>query len=175
MKNKPILTKLDSHILLDSLIRTMKDYINYSRYENIEFGFNLCSGSQKLLHDENQCLGNECSIDIPKGCKKGEHVGVFHTHTGAISKPSIRDILNAYKLGINCIGSTEENDIKCYVRKDKIAKREELYNIRATMTIYESPLLSANIPKEKFIENYKRWANVSKELTEYYFNTITID
>lgn len=170
-------TKLNSFILPDSVIQKMKKNVEYSRFENIEFGFNLCSDNQKdqkILHDEKPCLGNECSVDIPKGCEKGEHVGIFHTHASSSSKPSIRDILNAYKLSINCIGSTEEDSIKCYVRKDNTYKIEERDNIIAAMTIYESPLLSSNIPPEKDIENYRRWTKARKELTEHYLSTIEV-
>ena len=181
-------TKLNSFILPDSVIQKMKKNVDYSRFENIEFGFNLCSDSnnledqkgqegqkgQKLLHDEKQCLGNECSIDIPKGCEKGDHVGLFHTHAGSSSKPSILDILNAYKLSINCIGSTEENNIKCYVRKDKTYKTEERDNIIAAMISYEHPLLLSNIPPEEDIENYRKWTKARKELTLQYLNTVEV-
>lgn len=166
-------TKLNSFILPDNVIEKMKKNVDYSRFENIEFGFNLCSGSLKQLHDEKPCLGT-CSVSIPKGCDKGEQVGIFHTHAGSSSKPSILDILNAYKLSINCIGSTEEKDIKCYVRKDKTYKIEERDNIIAAMTIYESPLLSSNIPPEKDIENYRKWTKARKELTEHYLNTVNV-
>jgi hypothetical protein len=167
--------KLNSFILPDSVIQKMKKNVEYSRFENIEFGFNLCSDNQKgqkLLHDEKPCLGDQCSVDIPKGCDKGEHVGLFHTHATASSKPSIRDILNAYKLSINCIGSVEEDSIKCYMRKDKIYKTEERDNIVAAMARYESPLLSVNIPPEDIKEYYKKWEKVREELTEHYLDTI---
>lgn len=167
-------TKLNSFILPDSVIQKMKDNVNYSRFENIEFGFNLCSDNQKQLHHEKPCLGNECSVDIPKGCDKGEHVGIFHTHASSSSKPSILDILNAYKLSINCIGSTEEKDIKCYVRKDKTYKIEERDNIIAAIATYESPLLSSNIPPEDDMENYRRWTKARKELTQHYLNRVDV-
>lgn len=170
-------TKLNSFILPDSVIQKMKKNVDNSRFENIEFGFNLCSDDQKgqkVLHDEKPCLGNECSVDIPIGCEKGEHVGLFHTHVTASSKPSIRDILNTYKMSINCIGSVEEDSIKCYVRKDKSYKIEERNNIIAAMMIYESPLLSSNIPPEKDIENYKKWTKARKELTQHYLSTVEV-
>ena len=166
-------TKLNSFILPDNVIQKMKKNVEYSKFENIEFGFNLCNQKgQQILHDENPCVGNECSIDIPKGCKEGEHVGLFHTHAGSSSKPSIQDILNAYKLSINCIGSTEEKDIKCYVRKGKTYKTEERDNIIVAMARYESPLLSFNIPLEDVKEYYRKWGKDRKELTEQYFHTV---
>lgn len=167
-------TKLNSFVLPDNIVQKMKKNVDYSRFENIEFGFNLCSDNQKVLHDEKPCLGNECSVSIPKGCEKGEHVGIFHTHASSSSKPSILDILNAYKLSINCIGSTEEKGIKCYIRKDKIYKIEERDNIIAAMARYESPLLSSNIPPEDDIENYRRWTKVRKELIQHYLNTVDV-
>ncbi len=166
-------TKLNSFILPDILIKKMKDTVIHSRTKDIEIGFNLCTENGNL-HDENPCEGIECAVDIHKGCKKGEYVGLFHTHVSASSKPSIRDIVNTYQAGIGCIGSVEEKSIKCYIRKDKASKREGLENIVAAMIRYENPLLSSEIPPEEDIENYRKWLQVRKDLREHYLRTVEV-
>ena len=155
--------KLNSFILPDSVIQKMKVKIEDSRFKNIEVGFNLCT-ENGTIHDESPCTGTECSIRIPKGCKRGKHVGLFHTHPHTSSEPSIHDIANAYYIGISCIGSTEEKDIKCYVRKDKNYTKEGLENIIATSIRYES---TSNI-----IQDHKKLIKVRNDLKNQYLNTI---
>lgn len=166
-------TKLNSFILPDNVIQKMKETVSHSRTKDIEVGFNLCTENGNL-HDENQCIGTECSVYIPKGCTKGKHVGGFHTHPHSSSKPSIRDIANAYQNGMECIGSVEENGIKCYIRKDTTPAREGLKNIIAAMIRYENPLLLSKIPPEEDIENYRKWLKVRKDLKEHYLNTVDV-
>lgn len=167
-------TKLNSFILPDNVVQKMKRSVEYSRIKDVEVGFNLCTNNRQQLHDEKLCEGTECSVDIPKACNEGEHVGLFHTHPHSSSKPSIRDIANAYQFGIGCVGSVEENNIKCYVRKDKTPKREGLENIIAAMIRYESPLLLSNIPPEEDIENYRKWLKARKNLSEHYLHTVDV-
>ena len=165
-------TKLNSFILPDSVIQKMKRNVEDSRTKDIEVGFNLCAENGNL-HDENPCVGTECSVDIPKGCTRGKHVGLFHTHSNTSSEPSIQDIANAYHIGINCIGSTEEKCIKCYIRKDATHARENLETIIAALVRYESPLHLSKIPEED-TKNYKKWINVRNDLKKHYLNTVEI-
>lgn len=150
----------------------MKRKVEDSRIKDIEIGFNLCAENSDL-HEENPCTGTVCAVDIPKGCAKGRHVGLFHTHTYTSSEPSIQDIANAYQIGINCIGSTEEKDIKCYIRKDAIPTRENLETILSALVIYESPLHLSKIPEED-IKNYQKWVKVRNDLKKHYLNTVEI-
>ncbi len=172
--------KLNSFTLPDSVIQKMKRYTIDSKTKNIEIGFNLCSDKQNhllVLHDEKPCSGSECTLDIPKGCNSGKHVGLFHTHVSASSKPSIQDILNAYYFGINCIGSVDERNIKCYVRKDTIPTRENIESITLSIVRYENPLLphtSSKVSPEEDIENYRKWKNVRNDLTKRYLNDIEV-
>jgi hypothetical protein len=165
-------TKLNSFILPDSVIQKMKRKVEDSRLKDIEVGFNLCE-ENGILHDENPCTGTECAVDIPKGCTRGKHVGLFHTHSYTSSEPSIQDIANAYQFGINCVGSTEEKGIKCYVRKDKTYKIEDLKTIIAALVRYESPLHLSEIPEED-VKNYQKWIKVRNDLKKYYLHTIDI-
>lgn len=155
-------TKLNSFILPDSVLQEMKRKVEYSRIKDIEIGFNLCVENGNL-HDENPCTGTACAVEIPKGCIIGRHVGIFHTHPSASSEPSIQDILNAYQMGMNCIGSVKEKSIKCYIRKDAVPIREDL----------ETILHLSKIP-EKDIRNYKALMKVTDDLKKHYLNTIEI-
>lgn len=163
-------TKLNSFILPDNVIQKMKRKVEDSRIKDIEFGFNLCAENGNL-HDENPCTGTACAVDIPKGCTRGKHVGLFHTHTHTNSEPSIQDIANAYLIGINCIGSTEEKSIKCHIRKDAIYTIENLETIVSSLIRYESPLHLSEIPEED-IKNYNAWIKVRNDLKKHYLNTV---
>lgn len=165
-------TKLNSFILPDSVIQKMKRNVEDSRIKDIEVGFNLCAENGNL-HDENPCVGIECAVDIPKGCTRGKYVGLFHTHPHNSSEPSIQDIANAYQIGINCIGSTEEKNIKCYIRKDTIHTRKDLENIIAALVRYESPLHLSEIPEEDK-KDYQKWMKVRNDLKRHYLNTVEI-
>ncbi len=187
-------TKLNSYTLPDSVIQKMKMYTIDSKDKDIETGFNLCADNEthdpnnkhktlnkhKILHDEKHCSGSECTLDIPKGCEKGEHIGLFHTHVSASSKPSIQDIFNAYYFGINCIGSVDERNIKCYIRKDKIPTKENIESIKSSIIRYENPLLPpassklSTLTPEEDIENYKKWTKVRNDLTEHYLHKIEV-
>lgn len=165
-------TRLNSFMLPDSVIQKMKRKVEDSRIKDIEVGFNLCTENGNL-HDENPCTGTECAVDIPKGCTRGKHVGLFHTHPHMNSEPSIQDIANAYQIGINCIGSTEEKGIKCYVRKDAVSTMENLETIVTALIRYESPLHLSELPEED-IKNYKAWIKVRNDLKKHYLNTVEI-
>jgi proteasome lid subunit RPN8/RPN11 len=165
-------TRLNYFILPDSVLQKMKKNIEESRIKDIEIGFNLCTENGNL-HDENPCTGAQCSVDIPKGCNKGRYVGLFHTHPHSSSEPSIQDIANAYQIGINCIGSTEEKNIKCYVRKDASPTRENLETIVSALIRYESPLHLSEIPEED-IKNYRKWIKVRNDLKRHYLHTVEI-
>ena len=164
--------KLNSSILPDDVIQKMNVSIEFSKSNNIEVGFNLCTeNSNKQLHDEAHCSGAECSVDIPKGCNRGQQVGLFHTHPAGNSKPSIQDIANAYQIGANCIGSTE--GIKCYLRKDNLPSRKGLETIISALIIYESPLHKSK-NREEFIKSFERWTNIRNDLRKQFLNTIDI-
>ena len=147
-------TKLNSFTLPDDVIKKMKSKIEESRLKDAEIGFNLCTTNGNL-HDENLCIGTECAVDIPKGCSRGKYVGLFHTHPHSSSKPSIQDIANAYQIGINCIGSTDDMKIKCYIRKESIPTRKDLETIIAALVRYEYPLHLSEYPEED-IKNYQK-------------------
>lgn len=157
--------KLNSFTLPDNVIQKMKIKIEDSRFAATEVGFNLCA-EDGTIHDEHPCIGTECSIYIPKGCTRGKQVGLFHTHPYTSSEPSISDIANAYHIGINCIGSTEEKSIKCYTRKDINHTKEGLETIIAASIRYEPP---SNI-----IRNYEKLIKVRNELKKHYLNTIDV-
>lgn len=164
--------KLNSFNVPDSLLKKMKESIDLSRIKDIEIGFNLCEENDQL-HDENYCTGAECSVDIPKGCSKGIHIGLFHTHSQTGSEPSIMDIANAYLIGMSCIGSTEEKSIKCHIRKDKNYTQKGLENIITAMIRFEQPLHLSEFPEED-IKNYKRWIKVRNDIKKQYLKTIDI-
>lgn len=167
-------TKLNSFTIPDSLKKVMRDKIQESRAKDIEIGFNLCTeNADNLLHDETHCTGVQCSVDIPKGCIRGKHVGLFHTHHSGSSKPSIQDIANAYQIGINCIGSTEEEDVKCYIRKNEYT-REGFETIVTAMIRYEEPLHLSQYSEED-IKNYRRWIANRNILLDRYLRQQNID
>lgn len=150
----------------------MKESVDKSRKKDVEIGFNLCEENDQL-HDEKNCIGEQCSVDVPKGCFNGKHVGLFHTHSRTSSEPSIMDIANAYLIGMNCIGSTEERSIKCYIRKDKDYVIEGLEKIITAKIRFEDPLHLSEFP-EKDIENYKKWLKVRREIKTQFLKTIDI-
>ncbi len=164
--------KLNSYSVPDSLLKKMKESVDQSRKKDVEIGFNLCEENCQL-HDEKYCIGSQCSVDVPKGCSKGKHVGMFHTHSNTSSEPSINDIVGAYIIGMQCIGSTEERSIKCHVRKDKNYTQQGLENIVAALIRFEQPLHLSEYPEED-IENYKKWLKVRREIKTRYLKTIDI-
>lgn len=110
---------LNSYALPDNIIVRMKDNIEHSRRSKKELGFSLCA-SNSDLHDESQCVGTLCHIQLTRICKSGQRVGGFHTHPGATAEMSIGDMYAAYKDGISCIGGIKDNKIRCYVRKGEM-------------------------------------------------------
>lgn len=115
---------LNSFILPDSVIESMKQKIKKTENIKRELGFNLCQldGSNELK-DDTHCIGSECRISLEKACKIGKKVGLFHTHPKngkGTSSPSLSDLQNGYYFGMNCIGGAGDHKVICYVRKDKV-------------------------------------------------------
>jgi len=161
-------TKLNSFTLPDNVINKMKDKLKLSTSLRVEVGFILCSEKpDNILHDELHCTGGTCSIYIPsKPCKKGKRVGGFHVHPNDDSDPSIADISSAYDYGMECIGNTKDNDIKCYIRKDKNYDYNTHKNIETIRTLCEEGDSS-----KKDIENYLQ---ITDSLKRTLLNTVTI-
>lgn len=161
--------KLNSFILSDSLIQKMKTGIEKAKTINKEAGFLLCSDNEEL-HDESQCIGTECELEMPLTCSKGRKVGTFHTHTES-TDPSIMDIYDIYKFGIGCIGSTEQKKIKCHIRKDKIPRLEAVDVIRSSVAQFEEPLF---VKPEIDTKSYWEWVRAKRGLKRLYLDTIDI-
>lgn len=163
--------KLNSFILPNNIIQKMKDKIQEAKIKDIEIGFNLCSDNNQL-HDESLRTATEYELRMPDTCSKGRKVGSFHTHVES-TDPSITDIYSIYKSGMQCIGSTREKKIRCYIRKDKTPRQEDIEIIRSNMTKFEEPLFTLVNP-EKAGENYWKWILTRSELKNRYLDTIDI-
>lgn len=161
--------KLNSFILSDSLIQKMKTGVEKAKTINKEVGFLLCSDNEEL-HDDSQCIGNECELAMPLTCSKGRKVGSFHAHTES-TDPSIRDIYDTYKFGIGCIGSTEQKKIKCHIRKDKTPKPEDIEIIRSSIEKFEEPLF---VRSEIDTKSYWEWIRIRGRLRRQYLDTVDI-
>lgn len=156
---------LNSFILPDNVIETMKKKLIKTKKIRVELGFNLCQveGSNEL-RDDNHCIGSNCNIFMEETCKTGKKVGAFHTHpkNGAgISDPSIADLLQAYHYGVSCTGGETDKKIRCYVRKDKEFNKKD-YD---TIAFY----------REKYRRlNKAYYSNTRDRIKESYFDTIDI-
>ena len=193
--------KLNNYILPDSIIQKMRDKVEYSRSDSVEAGFDFCTDNTKnlhakniytrnrhtkdrhvknhnvknhQLHDENHCTGTQCMIETAKGCKQGNYVGGFHTHPNESSNPSIQDIAIAYLNGIECIGGTDDKNIKCYIRNDFVATEKNLDIIIDARTRYEDSLNLPGISHREHAEKHEKYTKVTNERKKHYLNIVNI-
>ncbi len=137
------MVKLNSFVLPHDVIRKMKDKLIDTEKTDLEQGFNLCrKPASNVLIDRMHCTGDECSISFKRTCGRPEEilVGDYHTHPIYSANPSLQDMISSYDLGFGCIGSVEDNEIYCFVRKDKVPDPKVISDIRNTIETYEKPL-----------------------------------
>jgi proteasome lid subunit RPN8/RPN11 len=172
---------LNSFVLTDNIIETMKQKLKKTENIQRELGFNLChvEGSNELK-DDTHCIGTECSIPLEKTCKVGKKVGTFHTHPTGDSTPSLADLWGGYYYGVECIGSISDKKIACYIRKDK--ERDPNTNKMFASNVARFKSLSAgmehHITKQRgyqvHMSKYRDLQYTRKFLTEKYFDAINI-
>lgn len=76
------MTKLNSFILSDNIVRKMKEELVRSKDKNLEFGFVLCTKpDSNIIIDGQHYKGTESRITIKRQCGINEKiVGAYHTH-----------------------------------------------------------------------------------------------
>lgn len=164
-----MLTKLNSYVLPEDVVTKMKLKIEETKLKKIELGFQLCRMKNiNTLKSGNECSGDKCSITQTRDCPTGLFVGGYHTHPTGTAEPSIADLRSAYANDVECVGSVEENFIRCFLRigdrkpqdeKDIISKFKEI----------EEPL-----PETLNTEQYQIWKSARDDLWTKHFQTVDV-
>ncbi len=177
-REHPIIAKaMRGWTFTEKAIKDMRRLNEATRKNGKEHGALLCGDHKTLKVDLlNECMGNECSIEIKKlgKCPKEKaEVGMFHTHPGDDKAVlGIRDINYATQFYFDCVGAPEAKkgeDLMCLTLKEKFQKVEnserrinefELYiNNRNLLERYKSIRHPIDIIKEEYHvfnpENYK--------------------
>lgn len=82
-----------------------------------EIGFALCRDASGRLAFGPQAEGGPFSVDIPVECPPGtSFFGLYHTHPGGDTKPSLTDMASARQFGAKaiCIEVPETGEMECY-------------------------------------------------------------
>lgn len=155
-------TKIGIYTIKKQQLKEMIKIFHKSSNEGIEYVSNLCVNPSKNLNVNLQdtCSGTECEAIITSVCKKDfVLIGDYHTHVTDDSEdiPSIIDLKSMYehKYPVECIGSTKNNTIKCYTRKDMKIK-SDLFFIRLWIDILKAIIKLTELDKtmpENFLEN----------------------
>lgn len=166
---------LNSYILKDRTIKSMKEFIDKTKIDKLERQFDLCLCTKdNTLFHMNECTGNQCSVISRKICVGGEFKGSYHTHPVPFSeKPSTGDLLNILYDGMGCIGSAKSDKIKCLMLKDKY--KEDYDNRKAA---YEDIQKVDDIETEIARGMNKKpelWPEISKKLDNLKEKNIVID
>ena len=111
--------------LPDFIVEKMREQLKKTHTTNKEYGFNICLGEQKfVLSIENECGGEDCGIRLRRECTIPDTklIGSYHTRHDAPANMSTLDIYNMCQGNyvVQCIGTTIDNSIKCYVQKKGI-------------------------------------------------------
>jgi len=110
--------QINSFILLDDLIKEMKDKIKETRKIKIEVGFALCKNPTKnIITRGTECVGTKCSIKTGMCLTNQKYIGNYHTHPVGAPTMSITDMITGCEEDIECIGSVPFNKIRCFTRK----------------------------------------------------------
>jgi hypothetical protein len=112
--------QIDSFILPNDIISSMKDKIKDTKKLKTELGFALCIDPKKdssVIIKGSECTGTRCSIKTGM-CKENQtHIGDYHTHPRTAATMSITDIVTGCSENIECVGSARFNNIVCFLRK----------------------------------------------------------
>ncbi len=120
--------KLNSYVLPDDTINSMKSVLSKSVQTKRELGFTLCADQKDNLHARNLCTGEDCTIGIRVKCDEHEKfAGAYHTHPNSYSMASASDLIYCGTVPNTCIGGERDNKIKCFTWKHKHIT-EEKYN-----------------------------------------------
>jgi len=161
--------KLNSYSLPEEVVIKMRLKIEETKQKNIELGFGLCRMKYvNTLKSGHECAGNECSILQMPECPTGLYVGGYHTHPDASAEPSIADLRNAYINDVECVGSPQENAIRCFVRIGYRKPQDEKDIISKFKEVEES------FPKTVNMEQYQKWKNARDEIWNKHFQTIDV-
>jgi proteasome lid subunit RPN8/RPN11 len=171
--------KLNSFTLPSNVIAKMREKLRDTDRTGNEYGFTFCrSPGTNILKDSSHCVGDECSIRLRRFCKPTDIlVGDYHTHPIYGADPSFQDMIVAYELGLGCIGSSENNKIKCYIRKDKARDPFVVPSIKKIIKDYEEPLEKMTIGellsgKGEELEN--KLTEALYHFRDRYFKTVDI-
>ena len=161
--------KLNSYALPDEVVEKMMRKIEETKQKNVELGFGLCRMKfVNTLKPGHECAGNECSIVQMPECPTGLYIGGYHTHPNGPAEPSIADLRNAYINDVECVGSPEENAVRCFVRNG-YRKPQEEKDITSVFKEVEEPY-----PKTVDVEQYDRWKKARDEILNKHFQTVDV-
>ena len=165
-----MITKLNSYALPEDVVTKMRLKIEETKQKKIELGFGLCRMKfVNTLKSGNECLGDKCSIVQMPECPTGLYVGGYHTHPTGAAEPSIADLKNAYANDVECVGSAEENAIRCFVRIGN-RKNEDEKDIISKFKEVEEPF-----PETVSKEQYQIWKNTRDEILSKHFQTVNVE
>lgn len=162
-----MVTMLNSFILPEDIVQKMKDKIAETRDKEIELGFSLCRTKSNIIRTGDDCTGTECKLESLKECRIGSYIGGYHTHPKGTTKPSITDLATAYNIGVECIGSVKEDDIKCIVRIGNVILqvKEDILEARKN-----DETLGTTLTKEEF----QKWKYTRDNILDKYFKITDI-
>jgi hypothetical protein len=161
--------KLNSYALPEDVVTKMMLKIEETKQRNIELGFGLCRMKYvNTLKPGHECEGNECSIVQMPECPTGLYIGGYHTHPEGPAEPSIADLKNAYINDVECVGSAQENAVRCFVRMGYRKPQDEKYIIDKFKEVEE--------PFSKSVSNeqYQRWKNARDEILNKHFQAVDV-
>jgi len=120
------------------------------------------------LKPGNECSGSECSVLPIQECQTGTYVGGYHTHPLGSAEPSIADLRSAYIHDVECVGSVQEDIIKCFIRNGYRNPQDEKAII-STVEKVEDPL-----PAIISEEQHKIWKNARDEILSKHFQVVDV-
>lgn len=180
--------KINTFTLSENVINLMKEQLRDSLKSNLEFGLTMCVNKDNIIEAKNIAKRFEKEVIIEDRCPTGfKSIGTYHTHPDTISRASAGDLVNTCNHIADCIGGTEDNKIKCYIRKKEIdlidctkefseltSREVDLRMIDADLTMKDELLLkererlSTIVPRIRKIDIELR--EINKKIKEHNLN-----
>ena len=176
--------QVNSFILLDSIIKEMKDKIKETRHKKVELGFSLCTEKDSnVVVKGSECTGTKCSIKMGK-CKEDQrYIGNYHTHPRGPASLSITDMIVGCSDDIECVGSAHFGSMRCFTRRtdsnqcynEIIPFREEENNVlersQKVVSAIKNPIQILRMGVPQFIRELRQH---DKDIGEYYTNRLRL-
>lgn len=161
-------TNIDIFTLPDNVVEKMKELLKIKTES--EAGFTMCARkTDNIIEVKNVTTEFSEKVRLKTNCPTGFiSIGTYHTHPTRSSRASGTDLANTCDHIADCIGSAEDNKIKCYIKRKDTDNIDCTKNLNEFVSLVENPINNRHDQFEREmleIENLEKMLTIPKTRT----------